>query len=247
MDRLVDSRLLSFQVISAPNTLQPNVVVAELLDEEGEWKEALVRKVFQPEYVDAILGITLNAASQDQLRWQYERYGQYERNGQYTVKSAYRLLTQRSECLWRACRDSLPTAVNLARRGVNVGGACPRCGSEEEDVLHSLLRCHFARLVWALSDLPWAYISCDHSNPEAWFRGMYYDLDAHAFARALLLRWFLWGSWNTLLFENCSLSTPATMEQVRSWERALRINNSVELTQPFKASDGSHFIPTGIG
>ncbi|KAL0458594.1 UNVERIFIED_CONTAM: hypothetical protein Slati_0486600 [Sesamum latifolium] len=67
---------------------------------------------------------------------------------------------------WRVCRNSIPTVMNLARRCINVSGACPRCGDENENVLHCLLRCQFARLVWTLSDLPWAYICCNDSNPE---------------------------------------------------------------------------------
>ncbi|KAL0409543.1 UNVERIFIED_CONTAM: hypothetical protein Sradi_1888700 [Sesamum radiatum] len=148
--------------------------------------------------------------------------------------------------VWRACRNALPAVTNLARRGVNVRGACPRCASEEEDVLHSLVRCPFARLVWVLSDLPWVYISCEHSNPKAWFRRMYYDFDAPAFARALLLCWFLWGARNRVLFESCSLAAPAIMEHIRSWERALSISETVESAYQFRGSNGARFTPTGI-
>ncbi|KAL0449461.1 UNVERIFIED_CONTAM: hypothetical protein Slati_1502500 [Sesamum latifolium] len=43
---------------------------------------------------------------------------------------------------------------NLRRR-VEVDGMCPVCGLEEEGMEHILFDCTFARLVWALSDLPW--------------------------------------------------------------------------------------------
>ncbi|KAL0410924.1 UNVERIFIED_CONTAM: hypothetical protein Slati_3682100 [Sesamum latifolium] len=95
--------------------------------------------------------------------------------------------------VWRACRDSLPTSANLARRGVQVAGVCPWCALENEDLLHTLGRCHFARLVWALSHLPRARISCDHSNPEAWFLGMFHSLGTSDFARVLLFAGFYGG------------------------------------------------------
>ncbi|KAL0448319.1 UNVERIFIED_CONTAM: hypothetical protein Slati_1388300 [Sesamum latifolium] len=150
---------------------------------------------------------------------------------------------------WRACRDSLPTVANLAKRGVNVGGASPRCGIGNEDVLHCLLCCHFARLVWVISDLPWAFISRNHSDPEVWFRGMSSDLDNPVFARALLLCWFLWGSRNLLLFESLALPAPVILEQVQSWEKALvqRLDNSNSLTPSIIDKGGSHSNPTGIG
>ncbi|KAL0461849.1 UNVERIFIED_CONTAM: hypothetical protein Slati_0072500 [Sesamum latifolium] len=164
MDRWIP-RPLSFQIITIPNTLYLEETVAVLLDEVGKWKEALIRAIFHPDDVDAILGITANSGSPNYLCWHYEK------NRRYSVKSGYRLLHQglapsvhgggtgstsyqaanwkfiwRARVppkvrlfAWRACRNSPPTITNLAPRGVNVGGVCPWCGFEEEDVLHSLL------------------------------------------------------------------------------------------------------------
>ncbi|KAL0347683.1 UNVERIFIED_CONTAM: hypothetical protein Scaly_1784300 [Sesamum calycinum] len=137
----------------------------------------------------------------------------------------------------------------LSKAGVKDGGACLRCRLENEDVFHYLLCCRFARFVWATSDLPWAYTSCDHSDPEAWFRGMSHALDGPAFAYALLLCWFLWGSRNRLLFENLALSASVIMEQVRSWEKALaqKHGHLNSLVSSLIDMCGSHSHPTGIG
>ncbi|KAL0345326.1 UNVERIFIED_CONTAM: hypothetical protein Sradi_4363900 [Sesamum radiatum] len=88
MDESVDSPAYDVSGHLNPNTLPSDVVVGDLLDEEGEWNETLVRTVFCSEDVVAILGITRTTSSHDQLRWHYEK------NGRYTVKSAYRLLSQ---------------------------------------------------------------------------------------------------------------------------------------------------------
>ncbi|KAL0458057.1 UNVERIFIED_CONTAM: hypothetical protein Slati_0432900 [Sesamum latifolium] len=191
--------------------------VSELLDENGEWKVDLLHTVFLPEYAEAILGITRSLGGQDSIRWHYERNGRYSVKSAYHLLSkglwgraqggASGSTSYRSDSwsfiwtakvppkvrmfAWRVCRNSLPTVMNLARRGVTVSGACPWCGDESEDVLHCLLGCPFARLVWALSDLPWAYICCNDSNPEVWIRGLNRNLDGSAFARALLLCWLL--------------------------------------------------------
>ncbi|KAL0329038.1 UNVERIFIED_CONTAM: hypothetical protein Sradi_4890500 [Sesamum radiatum] len=70
----------------------------------------------------------------------------------------------------RAHRDALPTSCKLASCGVLIEGACLRCSEEGEDLIHVLLRCHFARLIWAMSCLPWRSISCPQPNLETWFR-----------------------------------------------------------------------------
>ncbi|KAL0458764.1 UNVERIFIED_CONTAM: hypothetical protein Slati_0503600 [Sesamum latifolium] len=124
---------LTFQVLTAPNTLHMEAKVSELLDENGEWKVDLLHAVLLPKDAEAILGITKSLGGQDSIRWHYERNAK--------VSPKVRMFA------WRVCRNSLPTVMNLARRGVNVSGACPRCGDETEDVLHCLLRCPFARLV----------------------------------------------------------------------------------------------------
>ncbi|KAL0345380.1 UNVERIFIED_CONTAM: hypothetical protein Sradi_4369300 [Sesamum radiatum] len=79
---------LSFQVITVPSMLPLNATAAELLDEEGEWKEALIRAVFRSKDVETILGITTIAGGQDQLRWHYEKHGRY------SIQSVYRLISQ---------------------------------------------------------------------------------------------------------------------------------------------------------
>ncbi|KAL0368026.1 UNVERIFIED_CONTAM: hypothetical protein Scaly_1021500 [Sesamum calycinum] len=241
----------------------------------GKWKEGLIQEVFQNEDVEAILGINEDIAHPDQLRWHYEKNNWYTvkiayrlfsqglvmcaaggRTGSTSYKPVNWKFIWKTKVppkvrmfVWRACWNSLHTVVNLAKQGVKVGGVCPRCGLENEDVLHCLLHCHFAHLVWATSNLPWAYTSCDHSNLEASFRGMSHALDSPAFARALLLCWFLWGSRNRLLFEKLALSPFAIIEQVRSWEKALaqKHDNLNSLVSSLMDVGGSHSNPTGIG
>ncbi|KAL0420998.1 UNVERIFIED_CONTAM: hypothetical protein Slati_3122700 [Sesamum latifolium] len=68
-------RLLTFQIITTPNTLHIEATVADLLDEAGEWKEGLIRTIFRSEDVEVILGIAANTSSPDQLRSHYEKNG----------------------------------------------------------------------------------------------------------------------------------------------------------------------------
>ncbi|KAL0367137.1 UNVERIFIED_CONTAM: LINE-1 retrotransposable element O protein [Sesamum radiatum] len=149
-------RPLTFQIITTPNTLHIEATIVDLLDEAGEWKERLIRTIFQSEDVEAFLGSETGSISYKLACWNFIWKAK--------VQPKVRMFT------WRACWDSLPMVANLAKQGIKVGGTCPQCGWENEDVLQCLLRCHFARLMWAISDIPWPYISCNQSDPEAWFR-----------------------------------------------------------------------------
>ncbi|KAL0444502.1 UNVERIFIED_CONTAM: hypothetical protein Slati_2172900 [Sesamum latifolium] len=185
-------RPLSFQVITQPNTLGEDAKLEELLDSEEGWDEELIHFVFLPMDVDIIVGINRVVGSTHSLHWHYEK------NGRYSVKSPYRLITNRAHThlqsgpiraksfksdscrfiwqatvpskirlfAWRACRDSLPTSSNLQKRGMAKDEVCMWCDFELDDLLHTILRCHFSRLVWALSHLPWSIIASGQDDPE---------------------------------------------------------------------------------
>ncbi|KAL0444053.1 UNVERIFIED_CONTAM: hypothetical protein Slati_2128000 [Sesamum latifolium] len=126
--------------------------------------------------------------------------------------------------VWRACRDSLPTVANLARRGVKVGGACPRCGLENEDVLHCLRMCFI--------------VSCAVTSLAS--SGKFRTSPGHISLVTILIRRHGLG--------NLALSASAIMEQVRSWEKALvqKHDNFNSLASSLIDVGGSHSNPTGI-
>ncbi|XP_019160445.1 PREDICTED: uncharacterized protein LOC109157014 [Ipomoea nil] len=55
--------------------------------------------------------------------------------------------------LWRAITNVLPTITNLVKRRVEIPNVCPACGVLEEDVMHILCNCVYARRVWNISQL----------------------------------------------------------------------------------------------
>ncbi|KAL0377101.1 UNVERIFIED_CONTAM: hypothetical protein Scaly_0827700 [Sesamum calycinum] len=66
-DRSIPSPI-TFQVITAPNTLSLQASVNELMREDGDWNEETVREIFRLEDVSAILAIPLVEGGQDCLR-----------------------------------------------------------------------------------------------------------------------------------------------------------------------------------
>ncbi|KAL0416973.1 UNVERIFIED_CONTAM: putative mitochondrial protein [Sesamum latifolium] len=155
-------RPITFQVITAPNTLSLQALVSELITEEGAWNEAVVQEIFCQEDANAILAISPDLGRLDSLRWHFEKHGRY------SVRSGYGLFEQgtvsvdsfrergSSSCnpsswnfIWKAevppkvrlftrrvCRDLLPTSANLQRRGALTEGFCPWCGTEHESSTH---------------------------------------------------------------------------------------------------------------
>ena len=49
---------------------------------------------------------------------------------------------------WRACSESLPTMVNLARRRVVLSNSCTSCNREPETVIHALWGCEKVKGAW---------------------------------------------------------------------------------------------------
>ncbi|KAL0367156.1 UNVERIFIED_CONTAM: hypothetical protein Sradi_3605700 [Sesamum radiatum] len=75
--------------------------------------------------------------------------------------------------VWRACHEALPTATNLAKRNPNLSVECNICHVGEESLMHVLLRCSFARQVWALANVPTQLLSCVEESTPSWLLRVY--------------------------------------------------------------------------
>ncbi|KAL0005643.1 hypothetical protein SO802_013204 [Lithocarpus litseifolius] len=49
---------------------------------------------------------------------------------------------------WKACKDSLPTKMNLVRRKITTTSTCDRCKMHQEDAVHALLHCPDLKPLW---------------------------------------------------------------------------------------------------
>ncbi|KAL0461452.1 UNVERIFIED_CONTAM: putative mitochondrial protein [Sesamum latifolium] len=122
-------RPMTFQLIKHPATLSEDCKVAHLITQANEWNEPLILAEFYPEDAECILGIKLRCAGAPKV-----------------VLFA-----------WRCAHDVLPTSQRLLQKGVIISEGCGscRCLDDHEDVMDILFFCSFARLVWAISGLPW--------------------------------------------------------------------------------------------
>ena len=136
------------------------------------WNENTIDGLFVPDKAALIKKIPLSKhPTEDKLYWPWTQ------NGQYSCKSGYRFLKSEANeevaeamqdedkkfwysiwalqvpnkiknFMWRACRDSLPTKVNLRRRHIMDSSLCEQCLREEESPLHALWSCRELDLIW---------------------------------------------------------------------------------------------------
>ncbi|KAL0378748.1 UNVERIFIED_CONTAM: hypothetical protein Sradi_3180300 [Sesamum radiatum] len=213
-------RPMTFQLIRRPISLTEYSKVAQLIRATNVWDEPLIRAEFAPEDAECILNIIPRGQDvEDELIWHYET------NGRFSVRSAYRLaLTFREEgsgsnsrigwqfiwkskappkvlmFAWRCVQNSLPTADNLLRKMIPSEG-CAACFADHENILHLLLHCSFARLVWAISGLPWGVVGSAEHDVERWFKKVHSKLLREQRDLFLVLCWALWWARNQRIFE----------------------------------------------
>lgn len=157
--------------------------VAELIDPvTGSWDDILIRDIFWPEDVQAILSIPIRPETEDFLAWHYDS------KGQFSVKSAYDVLEDKKEReakrqrgessapgqrtivdwskLWslpyapkikhflhRLAHNSLRLRMSIARRGVEADSRCPVCMRLDEDGGHCFLKCKMVKKCWQAAGL----------------------------------------------------------------------------------------------
>ncbi|KAL0433824.1 UNVERIFIED_CONTAM: putative mitochondrial protein [Sesamum latifolium] len=146
---------------------------------EGRWNEKLIKTIFVAEDAEAIMNTSITGGV-DTLLWHYELHGSF------TTRSAFQLACRAAQRESSECGES-----SSASRLIGILYGQLECRlSEQEDIMHCLLRCSFPRQVWALSHLCWSIISQEHSNPKSWLRGLHGLLARENFDRALLYAGF---------------------------------------------------------
>ncbi|KAL0356382.1 UNVERIFIED_CONTAM: putative mitochondrial protein [Sesamum radiatum] len=88
---------------------------------------------------------------------------------------------------WRFCYEAVPTMENLSKKRAGVEKQCVICGAEIETLQHILLECPFARVVWAISNIPWWHIRSWTEGAAEWLSSALQNLDRTEGARFLTL------------------------------------------------------------
>jgi len=146
--------------------------VSELLSENGQWNEEVIKQTFFPVDAAAIMRTTARSQWEDVWAWEPKKHGLY------SVRSAYRLLDSArirdydeqtasgsgSSCRqkiwklkvppkikvfwWRVLHEFLPARQVLHRKHIEPIANCEVCGAESESIRHVLIDCTVARAFW---------------------------------------------------------------------------------------------------
>ena len=164
------------KVLHPAQAVDEDCMVANFIDPEtGWWDREFVMQHFNQEDGKAILRVPLSRRfTNDTLFWTFTKSGEYTvRSGYHVARQVQKEATW-AECsngvvggavwkvlwklkvpnkikvfCWRACRNILPTRVNLVHKKVIQDNRCELCKMEAETGLHVLWNCGVAQDVWA--------------------------------------------------------------------------------------------------
>lgn len=160
-----------FKVYSPSRILEPDALVAELLDDDlKHWNEDLVLNCFSSYEAHQILSIPISFHFPiDNFIWHWEK------DGKYSVRSAYRVLCDANcrsaggsshsdfeklwnviwkapvpnkirDFLWRLARNILPSRCNLKKKGIQLDTIFPLCNDGDDNAHHLVMHCNFMKL-----------------------------------------------------------------------------------------------------
>ncbi|KAF7807655.1 hypothetical protein G2W53_039816 [Senna tora] len=140
-----------------------------IMQDSKRWNVPLIMQNFEPTIAKAILSIPLSKTGAVGV-WMWK----FSNNGVFNVRSAYKAIHKTYETsngwrvyklvwkriwnmnvtlvvknfMWRACRNILPTCVNLKGRGLAIDEKCFICNDSSETTLHALCDCSNVQGMW---------------------------------------------------------------------------------------------------
>ena len=159
--------------ISSPLKSMESATMDLLIDTNTRsWNSSIIDGLFAPNKAALIKRIPLaRLACADEMFWPFTQHGNYNCKSRYQFlkelhdgppssdvqpntsfwKKVWMLKVPNKikNFVWRACKDSIPTKVNLRRRSIPIPTLCDRCSVEEETSLHALWSCKELDQVWS--------------------------------------------------------------------------------------------------
>ncbi|KAL0361132.1 UNVERIFIED_CONTAM: hypothetical protein Sradi_3797700 [Sesamum radiatum] len=214
-------RPLTFRIISKPKSPRPTATVSALLDEDRNWKEALIREEFDGTDAEFRSAYALISAQESLLTGSVSSGTVSGLDGCWDFIWKAKVQPKVRLFAWRCCKDALSFCSNLLARGIRLDGKCLGCYREEEGLDHILRHCSFARLIWAMSNLPWQIISREGLSVEDWMRHTHKHLGSGCFERFFILAWLMWINRNNRIFVGRVLDAKELVDQAGSCLRLL--------------------------
>lgn len=228
----------TYKVVSPRNFLHLDTRVSELIDPTtASWKSAIVDALFLPHEAQTIRSMPLSTQlPADKLIWTETQNGIFSVQSAYSLavkigQSATHGVSSNNSQMrrfwrmvwrlpiphkirhfgWRACRDALPTKVNLLRRKVVQDDTCESCGLDSENSWHIFWSCPKAQEAWSQSKRVQRASSGDYQT----FMDLMWDIlmgegaGEDKAARVMTVAWALWHNRNEIRYGGKSKSGQA--------------------------------------
>ncbi|XVF52726.1 hypothetical protein PTKIN_Ptkin05aG0041600 [Pterospermum kingtungense] len=127
-----------------------------------------------------------------------KRIWHFSKDGNYTVRSAYRVASE------RVCRNNIPNRVNLEARGVVVPLSCVLCDDYVENSWHLFVGCSYALNCWKHVHLEQTVLSCAESV-DGFVEFMHKALATWSevdLGKLAMVIWSIWRQRNCKLWKN---------------------------------------------
>ncbi|XP_074374534.1 uncharacterized protein LOC141714940 [Apium graveolens] len=229
-----------------------HVTVQSLLDETtGGWDDDVLDDILNERDMKLVRQIPVSTKRRDDT-W----FWLFDDKGKFIVKSCYRNLRGEAACpdaefwrklwnlklpgkvlnlIWRACRDCLPTTQALSLKRVNVPVMCPWCQLCEEDGVHVLFQCSFAREVWTTASLNNLVSVWPNETMLTVLKRMSQTASSEQLLMIYMLCWSLWQHQNDWVWNRNATSPFGVRSRACSmfteWQRAREENSGPNMKQ----------------
>ncbi|KAK3195485.1 hypothetical protein Dsin_026795 [Dipteronia sinensis] len=229
----------TFKVISPP-VFRELTTVNQLRSPTRGWNVELIRGNFLEEDAVVILSVPVRiTTAHDLLIWHFEQSGLYSVKSGYHLSCSLEKVTSSSgldsmkgwwKCLWwidiplkvkvfiwKACKDWIPTMLNLCRRGITINSICPLYASKDESSWHAL---------WGYSCLEDIRRELPLAKPWVGGRGIqFYDFIYHYFENLDKAQHkedpvVLWKNWFNMNQKVNGFKKKAIVDDVVGWSRS---------------------------
>ncbi|KAL8156219.1 hypothetical protein AgCh_001348 [Apium graveolens] len=180
-------------------------------------------------------------------------YWMWEENGKFTVKSCCRQIQGEQMCydrrfwkllwgikllgkmlnfIWRACSNVLPTTTALAVKKIDVIKSCSWCHRYNEDAVHVLFTCCFAKELWNLVGLQRMAPVVEGNTVLHILKQAFQGSTKEQCAQIGLLCWSLWIRRNTWVWDRKAMSSfgvnAMAMSLFQDWRKAQEKGNECQ-------------------
>ncbi|XP_074323062.1 uncharacterized protein LOC141660006 [Apium graveolens] len=126
--------------------------------------------------------------------------------------------------IWRACRLYSPTAVDLKSKHVTIESSCSWCHNYEENGIHVLFDCVFAKSGWEAVSLSNLIQYGPNDNMFDVFVIIFAQCTRDQAAAVTLFCWNIWNRRNKWIWENINMSVygtkAASTKLLEDWKSA---------------------------